>query len=214
MVDGRRSDRRMRRTGLAEAKPAGPSGSEIAAMNPPSANAAPRAVFLDRDGTLIEDRHYLGDPDGVIVLPGVREALARLRERNVKLFLFTNQSGVGRGYFTLADVARVNARMVEAIGLGDDLFTAICVATERPDEPIEYRKPSPRFILEMLTAHAIAADEAWMIGDTPRDWEAGANAGVHVAAIIGRMGTASARRQGRGVPGYLSLAEWVRDVCP
>ena len=83
-----------------------------------------QAIFLDRDGTLIENKHYLGSPDGVVLLPGVREALARARDNGIKLFLFTNQSGVGRGYFTMADVEAVNRRMIEMLGLGDDLFTA------------------------------------------------------------------------------------------
>ena len=71
----------------------------------------PQAIFLDRDGTLIENRHYLSSPEGVALLPGVCEALARVREAGAKLFLFANQSGVGRGYFTLADVEAVNRRM-------------------------------------------------------------------------------------------------------
>ncbi len=70
-------------------------------MTPP--RISPQAVFLDRDGTLIENRHYLASPEGVAVLPGVREGLARVRAAGAKLFLFTNQSGVGRGMFTLAD---------------------------------------------------------------------------------------------------------------
>jgi len=106
-------------------------------------HAPPQAIFLDRDGTLIENRHYLAKPEGVAVLPGVREGLRVARERGAKLFLFTNQSGVGRGFFTLADVEAVNRRMLEAIGLGDDLFAGICIAPERPDEPQVYRKPSP-----------------------------------------------------------------------
>ena len=88
----------------------------------------PQAIFLDRDGTLIENRHYLSTPEGVALLPGVQEALRRARDRRVKLFLFTNQSGVGRGYFTLADVEAVNRRMIDLLGLGDDLFARICVA--------------------------------------------------------------------------------------
>jgi D-glycero-D-manno-heptose 1,7-bisphosphate phosphatase len=85
----------------------------------------PQAVFLDRDGTLIENRHYLASPEGVAALPGVREGLQVARDRGAKLFLFTNQSGVGRGYFTLADVEAVNRRMIEAIGLGVEAYASL-----------------------------------------------------------------------------------------
>jgi D-glycero-D-manno-heptose 1,7-bisphosphate phosphatase len=173
------------------------------------------AVFLDRDGTLIENRHYLASPDGVALLPGVREAIAAVRNRGAKLFLFTNQSGVGRGYFTLADVEAVNRRMIDLLGLGADLFTAVCIAPERPDEPVAYRKPSPRFIQEMLAEHRIAAEAAWMVGDSPVDWQAGLAAGVRVAALVGQAATvaeAEGLLQSPGVTPFASLLNWARSL--
>jgi len=174
-------------------------------------HGAPQAIFLDRDGTLIENRDYLGSPEGVAILPGVREALEWSREAGSTLFLFTNQSGVGRGYFSAADVEAVNRRMIEMLDLGDDLFARICVAPERPDEPSAYRKPSPRFIREMLAAHAFAAEEVWMVGDAPSDWEAGINAGVRTAAIVADRAVEQARerRLALGVEAYASLLDWV-----
>jgi D-glycero-D-manno-heptose 1,7-bisphosphate phosphatase len=176
----------------------------------------PQAVFLDRDGTLIENRHYLASPEGVAVLPGVREGLARARAAGAKLFLFTNQSGVGRGLFTLAAVEAVNRRMIEAIGLGDDLFAGICIAPERPDEPPVYRKPSPRFIHEMLATHAVAAEAAWMVGDSPADWEAGLKAGIRTAAIVADPATEQEqeRRLALGVEGYATLLDWAAAAFP
>ena len=67
-----------------------------------------QAVFLDRDGTLIEERNYLSRPEDVSIFPGAGLALKKLQNQGLKLFIVSNQSGVGRGYFTLADVARVN----------------------------------------------------------------------------------------------------------
>ena len=168
------------------------------------------AVFLDRDGTLIENRHFVGSPDQVCLLPGARAGLARAIAAGAKPFLFTNQSGVGRGYFTMADVERVNRRMIELLELGDTPFAGICIAPERPDEPSLYRKPSPRFIHETLAAHGIAAERAWMIGDSPSDWEAGLNGGVRVAAIVPDQ-AAEASRQRRlelGVAAFASLLDW------
>ena len=174
----------------------------------------PQAIFLDRDGTLIENRHYLSTPEGVALLPGVQEALRRARDRRVKLFLFTNQSGVGRGYFTLADVEAVNRRMIDLLGLGDDLFARICVAPEGPDETPQYRKPSPRFIEEMLALHGIAAPAAWMVGDSPVDWEAGLAAGVQVAGIVRDPAAEVAREQRLrlGVATYGSVLDWAEAV--
>lgn len=173
-----------------------------------------RAIFLDRDGTLIEHVPYLASPDGVVLLPGVREALARALQLGVKLFLFTNQSGVGRGYFTLADVDSVNRRMIDLIGLGDEPFDAICIAPEHPDAPPVYRKPSPRFILETLAAYDIVSDDAWMIGDAPTDWLAGRNAGVKVAAIVPAHEDPRSRgaREAAAVPGYPGLLDWAHDA--
>lgn len=170
-----------------------------------------RGVFLDRDGTLIEHKPYLCDPAEVTLLPGVREALAEALGRAVKLFLFTNQSGVGRGLFTLDDVHAVNRRMIDLLGLGASPFTAICIAPETPLEPSAYRKPSPRFIQEMLAAHAIDKESAWMVGDSPVDWEAGLNAGIRTAAVVADPLAArhEERRVALGVPAHATLLEWL-----
>ena len=173
-----------------------------------------RAVFLDRDGTLIEHVPYLRDPADVALLPGVREALAAALAAGMKLFLFTNQSGVGRGMFTLADVEACNDRLIELLGLGPRPFAAICIAPETPDEPPRYRKPAPRFIHEMLDLHGIAAAAAWMVGDSPVDWEAALNAGIHAAAIVPDPLAPKdpERRAELGVPAYPSVRDWLRAV--
>jgi D-glycero-D-manno-heptose 1,7-bisphosphate phosphatase len=142
-----------------------------------------KALFLDRDNTLIVDKVYLADPAGVELLPGVPEGLKRARELGYKLFLFTNQSGIGRGYHTLEDAHRVNERMEEMIGLPRPLFDDIGIAPEAPDQPSLYRKPSPRFILEMIAKHGLDPKESIMVGDRESDIEAGVNAGIAGAAI-------------------------------
>ena len=204
----------------AECQPHGPRASDVAfrlvySIGMGHKQPLPQAVFLDRDGTLIENRHYLGSPEGVVLLPGVQEALRLARARRMKLFLFTNQSGVGRGYFTLADVEAVNRRLIDMLGLGADLFTSVCVATERPDEPPMYRKPSPRFIEEMLRAHGISHTTAWMVGDAPSDWLAGLNAGVHVAAIVGKAARdreTDELLRNPSVSSFPSVLAWMRSL--
>jgi D-glycero-D-manno-heptose 1,7-bisphosphate phosphatase len=142
-----------------------------------------KALFIDRDGTLILDKVYLADPAGVELLPGAVDGLILARTRGYKLFLFTNQSGIGRGLHTMEDTLRVNARMEELIGLPRPLFAGSCIAPEAPDQPVVYRKPSPRFILEMIAQHALDPAQCWMVGDSAADIGAGLAAGIRVAAL-------------------------------
>jgi len=142
-----------------------------------------KALFLDRDGTLIFDKDYLADPAKVELIPGVADGLRRARNLGYRLFLFTNQSGIGRGYHPLADAEACNRRMIELLKLGGDLFTAICIAPEAPDQPSDYRKPSPRFILEMIAEHDLDPAHCWIVGDRESDLLAGVNAHIHPVAV-------------------------------
>ena len=179
--------------GRCDSWPASVNAMSSTAIQPVEGNERrlPRAVFLDRDGTLIRHVHYLHQPELVELLPGVRESLQFLRKQGVLLFLFTNQSGVAKSLFTLADVEAVNHRMIELLDLGDDLFTEVCIATEIPSDAPKYRKPSPRFILETLVKHEIAQEDAVMVGDNPSDWEAGARANIEVVRISSPVNAAA-----------------------
>jgi D-glycero-D-manno-heptose 1,7-bisphosphate phosphatase len=119
----------------------------------------------------------------VELIPGTTDALRHARDLGYRLFLLTNQSGIGRGYHTLEDTLRVNARMEELIGLGRPLFADICIAPETSEQPQVYRKPSPRFILECITRHALDPAHCWMVGDAVVDIGAGLAAGIKVAAL-------------------------------
>ncbi len=112
------------------------------------------------------------------LIPGVREALESARALDYLLFLHTNQSGVGRGWYGLEDVDACNQRMLELIDLPGFEFTEICIATEAPDDPPEYRKPSPRFIEEMMAKHGFARSQSYMVGDRDSDIGAGLNSGI------------------------------------
>jgi D-glycero-D-manno-heptose 1,7-bisphosphate phosphatase len=142
-----------------------------------------KALFLDRDGTIIVDKNYLADPAGVELIPGAAAALQRATELGYLLFLLTNQSGIGRGLHSLDDARRVTDRMEELLGLPRPLFAGICVAPEAPDQPSLYRKPSPRYLHEMIAAHSLVPEESWMIGDRESDIETGRNAGVRTAGV-------------------------------
>jgi D-glycero-D-manno-heptose 1,7-bisphosphate phosphatase len=129
------------------------------------------ALFLDRDGTIILHKPYLHRPEEVELVPAAAAALKLARQAGWKLFLFTNQSGVGRGLFQMDDVESVHCRMLELLGFSADLFTGICIAPEAPHQPILYRKPSPRFIFEVMHEHELSPDACWMVGDSPSDWK-------------------------------------------
>ncbi|MBD5781385.1 HAD-IIIA family hydrolase [Pelagicoccus sp. NFK12] len=146
-----------------------------------SSSAIPQALFLDRDGTLIRWVHYLHDPDQVELLPGVGNALQRAKLAGCSLFLVTNQSGVGRGYFELDAVEDVNRRMFELLGMDSSFFDGICIATESPDTAREdsYRKPSPRYLLEQIEKRKLDPERCFMVGDRLSDAWTGKNAGVN-----------------------------------
>ncbi len=173
-----------------------------------------KALFLDRDGTLIIDKVYLADPAGVEVIPGTAAALRRARTLGYQLFLFTNQSGIGRGYHTIEDTHRVNARLEEMLGLPAPVFDGVCIAPEGPGEPLVYRKPSPRFILETIERHGLDPAACWMVGDAASDLAAAAAAGIRAAAVrTGKIDPALLPEVAAGrVPVFPDLAAFVATL--
>lgn len=143
-----------------------------------------RAVFLDRDGTLIEERNYLHRPEDVALLPGAGDALRRLQDAGFRLIQVTNQSGVGRGYFTLADVERVNARVAGEFARFGVKFDKVYVAPEAPDQPSRGRKPSPQFLYDARDAFGVDLARSYLIGDKRIDLECGWNAGVKACLLV------------------------------
>jgi D-glycero-D-manno-heptose 1,7-bisphosphate phosphatase len=144
------------------------------------------AVFFDRDNTLIVSDGYLGDPEGVILIDGAADAVARARQLGYATVVFTNQSGVARGMFTEEKVHAVNARLDEM--LQDQNTHAVIDRHEycpfHPEGSIEayrkdsdLRKPKPGMILQAAERLALDLSRSWVIGDAPRDIEAGHAAG-------------------------------------
>jgi len=102
-----------------------------------------RAVFLDRDGTINVDRHYLSDPAQFELIPGdTGAALRRLQDAGFLLIVVTNQSGIGRGYYTEANLHAVNARMIAELAAYGVRFARIYYSPEAPEQPGRGRKPS------------------------------------------------------------------------
>jgi len=143
-----------------------------------------RAVFLDRDGTLIAEKNYLHRPEDVVILPGTGPALKKLAAAGFKLIVVTNQSGIGRGYFTLADAERVNEHLQREFASDGVTFAKIYVAPEAPDQPSRGRKPSPQFLWEARDEFGLALAESFMVGDKLIDLECGWNAGVKRSILV------------------------------
>jgi D-glycero-D-manno-heptose 1,7-bisphosphate phosphatase len=144
------------------------------------------ALFLDRDGVLNEDRGYVHRWEDFCWIPGAREAVAAFNARNWWVFVVTNQSGVGRGYYPEADVLALHARMeadLAAAGARIDAFyhcpfhpEALEDRYRHPDPPD--RKPNPGMLLRAMADWPVDAARSVMVGDKPIDLEAGQRAGV------------------------------------
>jgi D-glycero-D-manno-heptose 1,7-bisphosphate phosphatase len=143
-----------------------------------------RAVFLDRDGTLIEDKDYLHRPEEVVIYPGVARALNRLQAAGFKLIMVTNQSGVGRGRFPIEDVHRVHEHLSAELARDGVSFEKIYIAPEAPDAPSRGRKPSPQFLFDARDEFGIDLPQSYMIGDKLIDLECGWNAGVRRSVLV------------------------------
>jgi D-glycero-D-manno-heptose 1,7-bisphosphate phosphatase len=175
-----------------------------------------RAVFLDRDGTLIEDKDYLHRPEEVVIYPGVGPALKQLQDGGFKLFMVTNQSGVGRGYFPIGDVHRVHERLARELAHHGVKFEKIYIAPEAPDEPSRGRKPSPQFLFDARDEFGIDLAESCIVGDKLIDLECGWNAGTKKSLLVRTGYGAEVERSSAAklksavvVDGLPQAAEWI-----
>src|SRR6266850_238073 len=142
------------------------------------------AIFLDRDGTIIEDRNYISRPEEVVILPGAVAALQKLHKGGFKLFMVSNQSGVGRGYFSIAEVEKVNEHICREFSRKGVKFEKMYIAPEAPDTPSRGRKPSPQFLLDARDEFDLDLAQSYMIGDKLIDLECGWNAGVKKCLLV------------------------------
>lgn len=195
----------------------------------------PRALFLDRDDTLVRDAGYMSRPEQIELLPGVADALRAARDAGFRIYLVTNQSGINRGFYTLADAEACNRRL-EALVFGPAAnepsnlqafkpsnaarprgFDGVCIAPERPDEPSRYRKPSPAYLLERIAAEGLDPAACRMVGDKVSDLACGLAAGVPAVLVAqGATGVprpdAAAFAAERGIPVFPSFPAFVSDL--
>jgi D-glycero-D-manno-heptose 1,7-bisphosphate phosphatase len=142
------------------------------------------AVFLDRDGTLIEEKKYLYQPEKVMIVRGAGAALRRLQAAGFVLFMVTNQSGIGRGYYTLSDMEAVHRHLEGELERDGARFEKIYFAPEAPEQPSRGRKPSPQFLFDAREEFGLDLARSYMIGDKMLDLECGWNAGVRRSLLV------------------------------
>jgi len=162
-----------------------------------------RAVFLDRDGTLIEERDYLSAPDGVVLIDGAAEAVRRLSESGFWIVMVTNQSGVARGMFPEEVVHRVNQRVQELLNKENACLDAIYYCPHHPQGTVsqyarvcDCRKPAPGMGYRAAREYEIDLTRSYMIGDKQEDILFGQNCGMENAFLVSTGHGREARLEG------------------
>ena len=149
-----------------------------------------RAAFLDRDGTIIEDVHFLTRPEDIRLLPGVASALKRLRDAGYLLIIVSNQSAVARGMIAKDEMWRIHGRLEELLQTQGVLLDAAYYCPHHPEgqakayaQSCGCRKPQPGMLLQAAAEHDIDLRRSAMVGDSERDIEAGRRAGCMTVLV-------------------------------
>ena len=136
------------------------------------------AVFLDRDGTLNEDRGYVTSPEQLVIFSGVPEALARLNQLGAKVILVTNQSAIGRGFMTTHDLESIHQKLADLLRAHGGHIDEVYVCPHHPDEGCACRKPHAAMIKEAAERFSLDLSQCFFVGDKCSDLETAHKAGV------------------------------------
>ncbi|HEY9075456.1 MAG TPA: HAD family hydrolase [Anaerolineaceae bacterium] len=147
-------------------------------------------LIFDRDGTLIVEKNYLSSPDQVELIPGVGMALNQFRDMGLGLIVITNQSGIGRGFFTVETLAEINQRMLEKLSEENAFIDAIYYCPHLPEEGCSCRKPKTGLILRAANDLKFQPSECIVIGDKKCDIEMGKN--IQAKTILVKTGYGAA----------------------
>jgi D-glycero-D-manno-heptose 1,7-bisphosphate phosphatase len=153
---------------------------------------ADKVVVLDRDGTIVLDRHYLSDPAGLEFLPGAAEGLREMSAAGYRLLVITNQSGIGRGLITLASMQQMNERLTQMVAGAGAHLERIYFCPHRPEEHCDCRKPRPTLLLRAASELGFTPAKAVVIGDKASDIEFGAAVGATTMLISAASGAGGA----------------------
>ena len=174
-----------------------------------------RAVFLDRDDTIIRDVGYLRDPRGLEFLPGAIQALRMLQEKRMALILISNQAGVGRGWLRGSDLERVHARLIKLLGQRGIALQSAYYCPHAPWEGCTCRKPRPGLLCRAAREHGLDPTRSFMVGDKLSDVAAGRRAGCRTVLLgpAPALGTTLApgpdEVPDQVAPNLLAAAHWI-----
>ncbi len=157
-------------------------------------------VFLDRDGTLIEEREYAWRPEDYAALPGAHEAVTRLREAGFGVLVVTNQSGIARGIFSAADHDRFAARLLRDFEANDAKLDGYYACPHAPDDGCICRKPGTGLALRAMREHEIDLSRSWVIGDKDSDIGFARNLGCRAVLVLTGHGASHVERVPSGTP--------------
>ena len=143
-----------------------------------------KAIFLDRDDTIIQDHIYLNDPKDIIYLNGVFEALKSLQDAGYLLLIATNQSGVAKGLVQPENLEKIHQCIQKKMSEFGITIHAFYYAPFDNDKPHPMRKPEPGMLLQGMKEFNIDASKTWMIGDRMTDVEAGHRAGMRSILLL------------------------------
>ena len=160
------------------------------------------AVFIDRDGTIMHDADYCSDPKQVQIFEGASAALRQLKKVGYKIIVITNQSGIGRGFFSEEQYRAVEAEVSRQVG--NNLIDATYFCPDAPGQPSKCRKPAPGMVLEAAHDHDVDLGRSFLIGDKEIDAECAHNAGVRAIRV----------RTGFDKMTDGSCADWVAEDLP
>ncbi|HET7462649.1 MAG TPA: HAD family hydrolase [Longimicrobium sp.] len=194
-------------------RPYAPHFRTASVTQPSAAPGLRPAVFLDRDGTIIHDREYLADPAGVELLPGAAEAIARLNRAGFFVVLVTNQSGIGRGYFTEDDYQAVHRRLIDLLEVQGARLDADYHCPLAPDDPDpeRMRKPGAGMFLLAAREHRLDLSRSWLIGDRLRDVSAAAEFGARAMLVRSAQTESPAPEGVRVASSLLDAVRWFLD---
>jgi D-glycero-D-manno-heptose 1,7-bisphosphate phosphatase len=151
----------------------------------PRTKTLKKAIFFDRDGTLIEDKVYLNDPDAIVYLPDVFKSLERLRDAGYVFVIVTNQSGIPRGLVTVENLEEIHRRIAVKFRQHGIEFVGMYYAPYSVESNHEMRKPNAGMLLRAAAEHALDLQRSWMIGDRITDVEAGRRVGCRTVLLSG-----------------------------
>ena len=142
-----------------------------------------RAIILDRDGVLIEDKDYSYKIEDLEILPGVIKGLKQLQSKFI-FFIVTNQAGIGKGYYTVEDFHKYNEYLISILNENNIKIEKTFFCPHMKEDNCECRKPNPKYLNEIADQWDVDMSSSWMLGDHPSDIQFGINGGCKTVYMV------------------------------